>query len=294
MSDAIFSELLPVEERDPVFPHYVEIPPMTVAKDKVISTNPEQEVIARLQNWAKNKGIDITKSRAFGFDVPVSAEEKAQGIRGYEYWLQVPDSFVIPDAVSHPEPVEGHAVLVEPSTTVIPAKAGIHTSAVERSETLINDSHGSSVKEWMPDNTSRNQLDFGNPVVGHDDLEKRNGTHAAVIPLKKGIHTSAVERSETLINDSPGSSAKEWMPDQVGHDIKIESFAGGKFIALRITDPFADPFDRIPKGWQTLVKHIKDNNVKVEWCTPGSCLEEVHTIDGICYMDVMIYSVLQK
>lgn len=153
-------------------PFTVEIPPMTVAKDRVISFSPEDEVIARLRNWAQEQGIDISKSRAFGFDVPVSAAEKAKGIRGYEYWLQVPDS-------------------------VIPAQAGIHA-------------------------------------------------------------------------------------------VLIEPFPGGTYIALRITDPFAAPFERIPQGWQTLVKYIKDNNIKAEWCQPGSCLEEVIEIDGVCCMDLLI------
>ncbi len=182
MQDAIFSQ-----------PFEVQIPPMTVAKDRVISTRPEEEVIARLQSWAANQGIDVKQARAFGFDVPVSAEQKAQGIRGYEYWLQVPDSFV--PKSSHPEPVEGH-----------------HPKPVE------------------------------------------------------GCHPERVE----------------------GRSVKIAPFSGGTYFALRITDPFAAPFDRIPQGWQTLVKYIKDNNIKVEWCKPGSCLEEVKTLDDVCCMELMI------
>jgi hypothetical protein len=176
MADSICSE-----------PFYVEIPAMTVAKDRVISTSPEEEVIARLRNWAKDQGVDIAKSRAFGFDVPVSPEEKAKGIRGYEYWLQLPGSFVIP------------------------AEAGIQTSAVEQSETLINDSLRSSAKEWMPDQ------------VGHDDRKERTG-----------IHT-----------------------------VKIEPFAGGKYIALRITEPFADPYCSTPKGWMKLVQYTGVNEINL-------------------------------
>lgn len=157
MQETIFSQ-----------PFEVEIPPLTVAKDRIISTNPEEEVITRLRNWAKQQGVDLAQARAFGFDVPVSAAEKAQGLRGYEYWLQVPDSL------------------------------------------------------------------------------------------------------------------------QSDEKVKVEPFLGGTYLALRITDPFAAPFERIPQGWQTLVKHIKDNNIKVEWCSHGSCLEEVIEIDGVCFMDLMI------
>jgi hypothetical protein len=79
------------------------------------------------------------------------------------------------------------------------------------------------------------------------------------------------------MNNSLHSSAKKILASPVGQDIKIEPFAGGKLIALRI-----------PKGLQTLVKYIKQHNINVEWCTPGSCLEEVVEIEGICCMDVII------
>jgi|GEM_PF-6028486 len=58
--------------------------------------------------------------------------------------------------------------------------------------------------------------------------------------------------------------------------------------------------DRIPQGWKTLVKYINDsrpsldggpeikNINQIEWCTPGSSLEEVIEIDGVCYLNVLI------
>ena len=157
MSDSIFSE-----------PFYADIPMLRMAKARIISRNPEAEVIKFLETWLQERGIDITQSRRFGFDVPVSKPEKEQGIRGYEYWMQVPDSI------------------------------------------------------------------------------------------------------------------------QASEPVNIEQFPGGNFIALRITEPFLEPFERIPLGWQTLVKYIGDHGTDVEWCTPGCCLEEVKSIDGITYMDVYI------
>ncbi len=50
----------------------------------------------------------------------------------------------------------------------------------------------------------------------------------------------------------------------VKRGMTVEPFPGGKYIALRITDPFAEAFDRIPKGWQKLVNYIKSNDIKVE------------------------------
>lgn len=192
MAQSVFSE-----------PFEVKIPPMTMAKDRVISANPEEEVMTRLRNWAQEQGADLAQARAFGFDVPVSAAEKAQVLRGYEYWLQVPDTIVVPA-----QPV------------------------------------------------SLNSCEAG--------IKGGSGTHAVL----------------------------------------VEPFPGGKYIALHITDPFADPFERIPRGWQTLVKYIKESRPSldggpeggnlynnIEWYTPGSCLEDVIEIDGVFCMDEIVFCV---
>lgn len=100
------------------------------------------------------------------------------------------------------------------------------------------------------------------------------------LPTKVGIQSCI---QSTVIPDAVSH------PEPVeGHAVLVEPFPGEKYIALRITDPFADPFDLIPKGWQELVKYIKENHIKTECCTPGSCLEEVVIKGCGCYMDVMI------
>ncbi len=149
-------------------PKSVELPDLHMAKAIRTGNEPEEEVIRFLENWAAEKGVDTANARRFGFDYPVSDEDKARGHRGYCYLLQVP---------------------------------------------------------------------------------------------------------ETVQADS---------------EVVLVDFIGGSFISLRISDPFAAPFERIPEGWHALVKHIKTHNLKVEWCSFASCLEEVITLDGKCYMDVMI------
>jgi len=157
MEQSIFSE-----------PFRIEVPNYLMAQATRSGTEPENEVIAFLENWAASRGIKVDQARRFGYDVPVGDEDKAHGKRGYEYLLQVPEH------------------------------------------------------------------------IGGDA------------------------------------------------DVKVETFPGGKFIALKIKDPFADPFDRIPKGWETLVKHIRENGIAVNWCAPKSCLEEVNEESGVCNMTVMI------
>lgn len=61
---------------------------MYVASSYVISDNPEADVINFMTKWMEDNNID-TKSRQFGFDVPVSEEQSQKHLRGYEYWVKV-------------------------------------------------------------------------------------------------------------------------------------------------------------------------------------------------------------
>lgn len=70
--------------------------------------------------------------------------------------------------------------------------------------------------------------------------------------------------------------------------VQVPSF---RYVALRITDPFADPFERIPTGWKALVRWLEDNDAMKK--AKGNadafpCLEEVIEIDGVTYMDIFI------
>jgi len=62
---------------------------MRVASHCIISTNPEEQVTSYLSKWAEGQGVKGTRS--FGFDYPVSDEQREKGFRGYEYWIVVPD-----------------------------------------------------------------------------------------------------------------------------------------------------------------------------------------------------------
>jgi len=62
---------------------------MRVASCCIISKSPEVQVTLYLPIWAKERGVEGT--RTFGFDYPVSDELKEKGFRGYEYWIIVPE-----------------------------------------------------------------------------------------------------------------------------------------------------------------------------------------------------------
>jgi AraC family transcriptional regulator len=64
-----------------------------------------------------------------------------------------------------------------------------------------------------------------------------------------------------------------------------------RYASLRITNPFEDPFTRIPAGWKALIGWLETNEFK-EHKNPntfnGYCLEEVTEENGIIYMDIYI------
>lgn len=61
---------------------------MYVASSYVISDNPEEDVLTFMGKWMEDNNIDM-KSRQFGFDIPVSEEQRQKGLRGYECWIKV-------------------------------------------------------------------------------------------------------------------------------------------------------------------------------------------------------------
>ena len=66
----------------------VTLPPLLVACFRAVSQTPEDDAAAFLRRWAS--GVGLTEPpRSFGFDVEVSPEQAAGGLRGYELWYAV-------------------------------------------------------------------------------------------------------------------------------------------------------------------------------------------------------------
>ena len=72
---------------------------LTVVSAVVISKNPEEEVMAFLENWVKEHP-DLKTGRRFGFDVPVSAAQQDEGYRGYEYWISITGETKVTDGIT--------------------------------------------------------------------------------------------------------------------------------------------------------------------------------------------------
>ncbi len=71
---------------------------MFIVSASVVSSNPEEEVIAFMTKWIEENSIDAT-ARKFGFDIPVSEEARNKGLRGYEYWVCVSENTPVSNGV---------------------------------------------------------------------------------------------------------------------------------------------------------------------------------------------------
>jgi len=145
---------------------YKELQTMTVVSKTRISTDPEEEVIGEMNAYMQEHGMSADTD-CYGFDVPVSEEVANKGVRGYEYWVKVHDSY----------------------------------------------------------------------------------------------KDKAVE---------------------------VKRIPGYNYAVLTITDPFANPFERIPGGWKALVLWLENNRIEGTAPRNAACLEKVYEKDDITYMDVMI------
>jgi len=77
-----------------------KLPEMKVVSASKVSENPEEEVIGFLCKWLQSRGYDLESRRGFGFDIPVSEEDKFAGKRGYEYWITIEEDLAGDDEVS--------------------------------------------------------------------------------------------------------------------------------------------------------------------------------------------------
>ena len=73
--------------------------------------------------------------------------------------------------------------------------------------------------------------------------------------------------------------------------LTIKQIPSLRYAILRITDPFAAPFERIPGGWQALVAWLEEHDFKdpdFKHDPKAPCLEEVLTVDGKTVMDLLV------
>ena len=69
-----------------------ELPPMKVASYRIVSSTPESDAATYMMELMQTKKIKFDNLRKFGVDIPVSEAYHSKGLRGYEYWVCLPDN----------------------------------------------------------------------------------------------------------------------------------------------------------------------------------------------------------
>jgi DNA gyrase inhibitor GyrI len=69
----------------------IELPPMKVAAYRIISSTPESDAATYIMELMQTKKIKSDDLRKFGIDIPLSEAYHSKGLRGYEYWVCLPD-----------------------------------------------------------------------------------------------------------------------------------------------------------------------------------------------------------
>jgi AraC family transcriptional regulator len=68
-----------------------ELPSMKVASYRTVSFSPERDAINYMKEVIKKGKLNFNNLRKFGVIVPVSETQQNLGLRGYEYWVCLPD-----------------------------------------------------------------------------------------------------------------------------------------------------------------------------------------------------------
>ncbi len=89
-----------------------ELPSMRVAAYQIVSSYPERDALNYMKDLLSHKKLNIDNLRRFGINVPVSETQQNIGLRGYEYWVCLPDDIKkLEGAIIKNIPISNYAVL---------------------------------------------------------------------------------------------------------------------------------------------------------------------------------------
>ncbi|NMC85550.1 MAG: GyrI-like domain-containing protein [Anaerolineaceae bacterium] len=97
----------------------VELPAFRAACWRSIGTEPENESQMALDRWFASRAFTGFIPRRFGFDVEVPPQQAAAGVRGYESWYTLPDSWPADGSITVVEFPGGkfaHLLITDPFT----------------------------------------------------------------------------------------------------------------------------------------------------------------------------------
>ncbi len=143
---------------------------------------------------------------------------------------------------------------------------------------------------------------LGSMVVASSYVISHDPETEVIDKTEKWAHDNGVDSSarrfgfDILVSEEERSQGKRgyeyWVvvPEntQTSGDVTLKKVESCKYAVLRITDPMADPFNRIPQGWKRLVKWVTEHCEDTKHGDDRYCLEEILEEDGIDYMDLSL------
>jgi len=68
--------------------------------------------------------------------------------------------------------------------------------------------------------------------------------------------------------------------------VEITYIEAGEYAVMQITEPFVNPFERIPGGWQKLSDYLQIDDCRTIQADGRYWMEEVFVIDGVTFMNI--------
>jgi transcriptional regulator with XRE-family HTH domain len=64
-----------------------------------------------------------------------------------------------------------------------------------------------------------------------------------------------------------------------------------EYAVITVTEPFVQPFERIPTGYKHIMEFLQANNFKHKQCDDIlGCFEHEYEENGVCYMDIYVHA----
>jgi len=73
--------------------------------------------------------------------------------------------------------------------------------------------------------------------------------------------------------------------------VEIAMNKEAEYAVITVTEPFIQPFERIPTGYKHIMEHLQANNFKDKVCEDIiGCFEYEYEKDGVVYMDIYVHA----
>jgi AraC family transcriptional regulator len=138
-------------------------------------------------------------------------------------------------------------------------------------------------------NPEEEVIEFLTQYAKEHRIETTGRNFGFYVPVEDSSFNQEVRGYQYWLEVTGNGLASYKAGDSMDEQVTYLEIDKSKYAVLRIEDPFADPFERIPKGWQRMIGWLKDHDIQGQTCQIDKyCLEEVKIIDDVTVMDIYV------